>query len=359
MERITVGHHFDSPAARADSRINITDNYLFPADDAGKVVAVMCVSPLAGLPSPYHGATQWETFRPETAYELRFDTDRDLRVDVVFRFVFDGDSRPQRWELRHLTGDEAQNREADGRLLGAGQTDETTELAGGGRVWIGPAGDPFWLDAVAAQQFIAGLVGGGPWEPDRFSSGNPTTGATNVIAIVAELPLPLIAAGPFAFWTTVAANDHHHWTQVNRCGRPNFAATFNDAPEGSALYNATDPDTDLANFGAVVRETTARIVAAAGTAPDPNGYGELVARQLLPDVIPFDPALAASFGFAGVNGRGLADDFGAVVYSSVFNHPMRTALAPLPDLRREWPYLPPSRPLPSGSDLAVPTRQEL
>lgn len=354
-----MGHHFDSPAARADSRINITDNYLFPAADPGNVVAIMCVSPLAGLPSPYHGATQWETFRPDTAYELRFDTDGDVRVDAVLRLVFHGDARPQRWELRHLAGDDARDRRAEGRILGEGQTEATTPLEGGGRVWIGTAGDPFWLDAVAAQQFIAGLVGGGTWEPDRFSSGNPTTGATNVIAIVAELPLALIADGPLAFWTAVAANDHHHWTQVSRCGRPNFAATFNDNPEGSALYNATDPETDLANFGPAVRETTARIVTAAGTAPDPDGYGELVARQLLPDVIPFDPSRAASFGFAGVNGRTLTDDFGAVVYSSVFNHPMRTALAPLPDLRAEWPYLPPARPLPSGPDLAVPTRQEL
>jgi hypothetical protein len=83
----------------------------------------------------------------------------------------------------------------------------------------------------------------------------------------------------------------------------------------------------------------------------------LAARALLPDLIPYDPALPTSFGFAGINGRGLRDDFGAVVYSTVFNFPMRTELAPFADLRPDWPYLPPARPLPTPDAAAVPTRQ--
>lgn len=221
---------------------------------------------------------------------------------------------------------------------------------------MGEAGDPFWLDAVAAKSFIDGLVAGQPWQPDRFSAGAPTTGATNVMAIAAEIPIARLGSDRLGFFTTVSANDHGHWTQVQRCGRPNLAATFLDDPQHSLRYNCSDPDTDLQNFGPLLVATTATLVGHAGTHADPAGYGQRVARALLPDLIPFDASQATSFGFAGLNGRGLADDFGAVVYSTVFNFPMRTALAPLPDVRTAWPYLPPPRPLPAGPGVAVPPR---
>lgn len=353
-----MGHHFDSPESRADSRINITDNYIFHSRVPGHLIAVMCVSPLAGLPSPFTGTLQSTTFRPGCAYDMRFDLDGDMRVDRILRFVFASDEADaQGWEAFWLEGEEARDHYGTGRSLGSGVMEATTPLPGLGRVWVGQAGDPFWLDAVAAKSFIDGLVAGQPFAPDNFSTGAPTTGATNVIAIVAEIALDRLPAAPvIGYYTTVSANDHGHWTQVQRCGRPNLAATFLDDPKNSLAYNQGDPDTDLATFGPLVAATTAQLVGQAGTAEDPEGYGRLVAAALLPDVIPFNPAQAASFGFAGLNGRGLRDDFGAVVYSAVFNHPMRTALAPLADLRDEWPFLPPPRPLPTGPGVAVPPR---
>lgn len=183
-----------------------------------------------------------------------------------------------------------------------------------------------------------------------------TTGATNVLAIVVEPTPQWIGSSPFNLFTTVSANDHGHWTQVQRCDRPNLAATFLDDPQNSLRYNGSDPDTDRQLFGRLVVDMTARLVERAGTHPDPRRYGELVADASLPDVLRFDPSRPASFGFAGINGRGLGDDFGAVVYSAVFNHPMRTAIPPLADLRSQWPYLPAPRALPGGPGVAVPPR---
>lgn len=352
-----MSHHFDSPAARNDSRINLSDLYLFAGSAPDTVTAIVAVSPLAGIPSPYHGRPQWRTFRPYTAYDLRFDTDGDLRADVILRVLFTGDApvegqpAEQHWTLTLLEG-----ATDGGRLLAEGTTGTIGNLAGGGRFWAGEAGDAFWLDAVAASQLIGGLKNGTPFEPDKFSTGTPTTAATNTLAIVAELPLDLISTEPFTYWATVSADDHGTWTQVARCGRPNFAATFVDNPERSTRHNETTPEQDLPEFSADVEAVVEQVVRAAGTAVDPAGYAKLAARTLLPDVIPYDPAHATSYGFAGINGRGLADDFGAVVYSVVFNFPMRTAIAPLPDLRTEFPYLPEPRPLPTA--VAVPGRQE-
>jgi hypothetical protein len=351
-----MGHHFDSPESRADSRINITDNYVFHGATPGSVAVVMCVSPLAGLPSPFTGTPQWRTFRPGCAYDFRFDTDGDLRVDRIVRFVFEGETAPQQWTLSILEGDEARDHHGKGRVIGQGKVGQAVDVAGFGKVWIDEAGDPFWLDAVAAKTFIDTLLAGGPWKPDTFSTGSPTTGATNVLGISLELMPAFIGDAPFSLYTTVSANDHGHWSQVQRCGKPNLAATFLDDPKNSLRYNSSDPDTDVANFSALVVDMVGRLVSRAGTHAAPAQYGARVADAILPDVIPFDPKRATSFGFAGINGRGLGDDFGAVVYSAVFNHPMRTALAPLPDTRKTFPYLAPARPMPSGPGVAVPPR---
>ena len=252
-----MSHHFDSPESRKDSRINITDIYLFHSESPGKVTAIMNASPLADLPSPFTGDKQWDSFRPETAYELRFDTNADAKSDVVLRFVFHGEGTAQKWTLHYLKGDEAHDHPANGSEIGGGIVSEINEFDGI-KVWAGIAGDPFFLDAVTAREFIDNARETKTWDAAKFSKGNSTTGATNVLSIVVELPLSLISDQPFGFFGTVSANDHGHWTQVNRYGNPNFAATFNDNPAGSLLYNSTDADTDYENFAAVVVERVAK-----------------------------------------------------------------------------------------------------
>lgn len=355
-----MGHHFDSPEARADSRINISDNYLFHSPtDATRVVAIMCVSPLAGLPSPYHGQPQWRTFRPTAAYEMRFDTDGDVVADATLRFVFEGESAPQPFSAYWLEGAEARDEAAVGTKLATGGVGVTTVVRarqGEGRVWIGEAGDPFWLDAVAAKAFLDAALAGTPAPPETFSRGRTTTEATNVLAIVAELPIALLGQRPWGFYTAVSANDHGHYHQVARCGRPNFAATFVDDPERSRRMNETTPDQDRELFTADVVKVVETVARHVGRVADPSAYARRVARWLLPDVLPFDPREPAGFDFAGINGRRLDDDFGSVVYSAVFGRPVSSALAPLADLRAAWPFVPAARPLPTAPAVAVPER---
>jgi hypothetical protein len=73
----------------------------------------------------------------------------------------------------------------------------------------------------------------------------------------------------------------------------------------------------------------------------------LVANWLFPDVLPFNPQLPASFGFAGINGRRLQDDFGIVVYTLFFNALLQNKVSPPSDLRTEFPYVAPARSLPT------------
>jgi hypothetical protein len=146
-----MSHHFDSPESRQDSRINICDIYLFNGEAPQTIVAIMTLSPLAGLPSPFTGQPQWDTFRPETAYEFRFDTNGDAKSDAISRFIFQGDVSPQTWTLTYLRGEAARDPHATGEELGQGTVNEIATVVDLGRIWVGLAGDPFFLDEVAAR----------------------------------------------------------------------------------------------------------------------------------------------------------------------------------------------------------------
>jgi hypothetical protein len=76
-----MSHHFDTPTAKEDPRINICDFYLFRGRP-GTTLMALTVHPNAGVGAP-------DTFRDEGLYAFRFDTDRDLREDVAFKVQFD------------------------------------------------------------------------------------------------------------------------------------------------------------------------------------------------------------------------------------------------------------------------------
>ena len=75
-----MSHHFDTPTAKEDPRINICDFYFFRGRP-GTTVMALTVNPNAGVVAP-------DTFRDEGLYAFRFDTNRDLREDVTFKVQF-------------------------------------------------------------------------------------------------------------------------------------------------------------------------------------------------------------------------------------------------------------------------------
>ena len=75
-----VSHHFDTPTAREDPRLNLCDFYLFAGTPATTVMA-MTVNGAATIDGP-------PPFRDEALYVFRFDTDGDHREDVSFKVRF-------------------------------------------------------------------------------------------------------------------------------------------------------------------------------------------------------------------------------------------------------------------------------
>ncbi|MEU2237468.1 DUF4331 family protein, partial [Streptomyces vietnamensis] len=73
-----MSHHFDTPTAREDPRLDLCDFYLFAGTEDTTVMA-MTINPTAD-------ADTVAPFRDEALYVFRIDTDGDRREDVAIKF---------------------------------------------------------------------------------------------------------------------------------------------------------------------------------------------------------------------------------------------------------------------------------
>jgi hypothetical protein len=107
-----------------------------------------------------------------------------------------------------------------------------------------------------------------------------------------------------------------------------------------AHLNEDPPTRDYENAGALVVTNVADVARLTTSVADPQQYGRRVANLILPDILPYTLGSAASFGFAGVNGRGLADPAQDVVLSIFANRAIDGSVEIDPSLHeRSFPYL--------------------
>jgi Domain of unknown function (DUF4331) len=144
-----VSHHFDSPTAIADGRINLCDLFVFPgAPDT--TTLILTVNPDAGRSS----AT---TFRPDALYEFVVASDGGTREDIAFRVTFTEPDNAGNQQMHVLRADGAPHG-TEGTLLGEGHTGEVFPLAPAGwrgrdwpRIPSPPKGSP-WPDSFRGSQ---------------------------------------------------------------------------------------------------------------------------------------------------------------------------------------------------------------
>ncbi len=324
-----MAHHLDSPIARQDIRLDITDLFVFRGETGTVFVINVCHSIAGKIPAPgYH---------PEGMYEFKIDLDGDAIEDVTYRLTFDerdADGR-QRYVVRRITGVEAVDPHAAGIVVTRGITDETVTTASGLRVWAGRAGDPFWIEPdvlhAVGHAFQDGtVVDLSGWDPAK--ARNLFAGHT-VYSIVLEIPDGELLAGTTARrrvggWALATlATDAGGWRSINRVGLPMIHPLFTQYNEdlGNRL-NAGRPADDFETYGAVVARSIAAVVSAYGTAEDPRGYGETVAHRFFPNILPYEVGTPAIFGFAAWNGRSLTDNAPDVMFSLAANTPMRMGI---------------------------------
>ncbi|MEV4313542.1 DUF4331 family protein [Actinocrispum sp. NPDC049592] len=335
-----MSHHLDSPIARQDARLDISDVYLFRGEQG--TVFVMNVShSLAGQ--------QARGFHPEAMYEFKIDGNGDAVEELTYRVtVTDRDELT----LRCLIGADAADPFAQGTVVASGPVGSTVEGPDGLRLWSGEAGDPFWIEPdvlhAVGHAFQDGTkIDLSGWEPAK--ARNLFAGHT-VYSLVLEVPDAVLL--PFAknerrigFWgLTTLATDAGGWRPVNRAGLPMIHPLFAQFNEDLGNHlNETKPADDVENYGKQLTDKVARMVAATGTAQDPRAHAETFVARILPNLLPYTIGTPAVFGFAGWNGRSLTDNAPNVMFSLAGNSPValgigRESVTAKPS--GTWPYLP-------------------
>jgi hypothetical protein len=324
-----MSHHLDSPIARQDIRLDITDLYVFRGETGTVFVINVCHSIFGPIPAPgYH---------PEGMYEFKVDLNGDAVEDVTYRLTFDERDQQgnQRYVVRSIRGAEAVDPHAAGTVLAKGITGEAVTTASGVRVWAGKAGDPFWIEPdvlhAVGHAFhdgaVINLVG---WDPSKAK--NLFAGHT-VYSIVLEVPDAELLGGAggkhrIGVWAlSTLATDAGGWRSINRVGLPMIPPLFAQYNEdlGNRL-NAGRPADDFATYGEAAASAIASVVAANGTAQDPRAYAERVAHRLFPNMLPYEVGTPAAFGFVEWNGRSLIDSAPDVMFSIAANAPVHLGI---------------------------------
>jgi hypothetical protein len=343
-----MSHHLDSPIARQDIRLDITDLYVFRGETGTLFAINLCHSIFGPIPVPgYH---------PEGMYEFKIDLNGDAVEDLTYRVTFDERDAQgkQRYVVRRITGMDAVDPHAPGAVVAQGTTGETVTTPSGLRAWAGKAGDPFWIEPdvlhAVGHAFQDGTrVNLSGWDPSRAK--NLFAGHT-VYSIVLEVPDAelLSAAGGqrrIGVWAvSTLATDAGGWRSINRVGLPMIHPLFTQFNEdlGNRL-NAGHPADDFATYGATVAKEISGVVSAMGTAEDPCAYGLKVAHRLFPNILPYEVGTPAAFGFAEWNGRSLTDNAPDVMFSLAANAPVSLGIGKesvTSKPRKNFPYVPAS-----------------
>jgi hypothetical protein len=331
-----MSHHFESPTGREDPRLNLCDLFVFAGKDASTIL-VMTVNPDVGLSSPTE-------LREEGLYEFKIDTDGDAREDVTFSLIVtDEEDGKQRAEVRHAEG-EAARTGVKGHRLGSGVTDEIFSLGGGGRAWFGVAADPFLGNGPALNAFVKSIAADKA-DFTSFEKRVDIFADRNVTAIVLEVPSYRIGTGRVGVWASISL--HVPQRQVARAAWPLLKHLFVRNDHAGAHLNEDPPTQDYENAADLIVANVAKVARLTRSVAEPEQYGRYIASRVLPDILPYTLDSAASFGFAGINGRGLADPAYDVVLSIFANRAIAGSVEIDPAVhQRPFPHLaPPHREL--------------
>lgn len=340
-EESPVSHHFDSPTAIEDGRINLCDVFVFPGEP-GTTVLILTVNPDAGLSSP-------ATLRPEAVHEFAIATDGGVVADLALRVrVDEPDARGvQSVRVLRAEGDELADAAA-GRPLGSGRTGALLELDLGrglppGRAWAGLSADPFSADGAALAGFLQ-AAGQGRWAPELFDGGSDLFAGRDVTAVALQVPDALLGDGRVSVWGQITLVGHAPPRRVSRMGQPMLRPLFFPVPgSDTEELNAGDPTTDRDRYRERVTAAVDRLRDLAG---GDRAAAAVVADAFLPDVLRYRAGERSGWSPGRDAGRGLGDDVFAAALLAVTGRPLGTRT-------------PPAAPQAAFPHLSAPHRSEL
>jgi hypothetical protein len=340
-----MSHHLDTPLAAQTGQLYLDDLYVFPGE--GSTVFVMDVN------SNVNGLHSEPGFHPEARYEFKVHFGGADFEALTYRVSFgepDADGR-QALRLHALAGDHAREDSAAGDLVVEGRTGQPAS-GGGTRLWAGRIADSFYID-LSLLALINGAVASGTapdmstWRPENAANSFAGTTVDSIVLEVSHAHPQLRPGARTGVWAaTKLATDAGGWRQINRAGHPMMWPIFwPDDTDFSNPANTRHPSEDVRASAKYIGEQVAAVVAAVGTSGDPQGYGQTVAAELFPDVLPYVVGTPAIYGFAGRNGRTLADNAPEAMLSLVTNMAVPSGLKPrvAQDQRSDtFPYVVPA-----------------
>lgn len=326
-----MSHHFDSPTAIADGRINLCDVYAF-AGRAGSTVLLLTVNPDAGRSTP-------TTFRSEAVYEFVAASRGDEQEHLAIRVRFaEPDAAGRQSFVVLLAEGPASHQGADGKPLLTGITNTVSAGDNGIRGWAGVAEDPFWGNGFALAQFHQG-VAAGEYQTELFrgEQGNVFAGR-NVSAVAIEIPNSVLGDGLLSLWARVSLVGHAPQRWVSRMGQPMLRPLFFPVPgEDSETLNAGSPSTDLDAYRDRLAGA-ARTIAEVSGNTDEALHAKAVINAFLPDVLQYRPGEPARFAPGNGNGRALHDDAFGIALSAFAGDDLGSTVSPH-RVNPEFPHL--------------------
>jgi hypothetical protein len=333
-----MSHHFDTPTAVEDPRINVCDFYLFRGRP-GTTVMALTVNPDAGLSAP-------ESFRDEAIYAFRFDLNGDAKEELVFKVRFEvvknSDSEAHIHEQK-LVIYRAAGRPAakglGGSIILSGVTNEIVDMGNGVRAFAGLAPDLFAGNAAALGAFRAVFFGEGRFDAEPFKHRVNFFARRNVNAIILEVPSKLIGRGVVHGWATASVCVHAQEVQVSRWGLPLITNIFMPDMAMREAYNRGQPKDDQAQFADQIGGVIKTLTTLAGSVSDPDDYAGHVVGRLCPALLPYELGTVAAFDCDGFNGRPLTDDAMDIIMRLATNMSLVGGIAPDRARTREvFPY---------------------
>jgi hypothetical protein len=325
---VSMSHHLDTPLAAQNGQLYIDDLYVFSGDDS--TVFIMDVN------SNITGVHVKPGFHHEARYEFKVHFDGADFEGLTYRVSFDeaGSDGRQAVKVYALTGAEAREDSAAGELVLEGRTGEPAS-AGGARLWAGRIVDPFYIDLSLLAK-VNGAVDNGTavdlssWCPEGAKNTFAGTMVESIVLEVSHEHSQLKPGARIGVWcATKLATDAGGWRQINRGGHPMMWPIFwPDDTRFTNPANTRHPSQDFAADGQHIAAHIAAVVAASGTSGDPQAYGQTVARELFPDVLPYVVGTPALYGFAARNGRALADNAPEAMLSLVSSTAVPSGLKP-------------------------------
>lgn len=323
-----MSHHLDTPLAAKNGQLYIDDLFVFSGDRS--TVFIMDVN------SNITGVYAKPGFHPEARYEFKVHFDGAELEALTYRVSF-GEAGPdgrQNMKLHVLTGSKAREDAAAGDLLLDGRTGEPAG-AGGIRIWAGRIANSFYIDLSLLARVNSAVKNGtavdlSGWRPEDAKNSFAGTTVELIVLEVSHQHPQLKPGTRIGVWcATKLATDAGGWRQINRGGHPMMWPIF--WPDDIYFNNPADtrhPSEDFNAAGKWLGDKVSAVVAASGTSGNSQGYGQTVARELFPDVLPYVVGTPAIYGFATRNGRPMADNAPEAMLSLVAGTAVPSGLKP-------------------------------